>query len=43
LAVRMVRDAAVRPVAADVRRPPDFTAIALVRRTGVLVSSVLMV
>lgn len=43
LAVRMVRDVALRPVDAAVRRPPALTAMALVRRPGVLLSSLLMV
>lgn len=43
LAVRMVRDAVVRPAGAAVRRPPVFTAMARVRRPWVwLLSSVLM-
>jgi len=43
-AVRKVRDVAVRPVGAAVRRPPDRTAMARVRLPGVLLlSSVLMI
>jgi hypothetical protein len=43
LAVRIVRDTALRPVVAAVRRPPAFTAMARVRRPGVLLSSLLMI
>jgi hypothetical protein len=42
LAVRVVRDAVPRPVVAADRRPPALTAIARVRRAGVLSSSLLM-
>jgi hypothetical protein len=43
-AVRIVRDVALRPVDAAVRRPPALTAMALTRRPGVLLlSSLLMV
>ena len=42
LAVRIVRDVAVRPVVEAVRRPPALTAMALVRRPGVLLLSSLL-